>query len=500
LKPIYFHDTMQGTKVEFVPRIPGEMSMYVCGLTTSNDSHVGHARTAIVFDVIRRVFRKNGYRVVYISNFTDIDDKIIQKSHEESISPEDLAKKYMQRYIDVIQKMHISEPDMYPKVTDHIPAIVGAIETLIRNGFAYESSGDVYFHVRKSEDYGKLSKRKLDDLLSGARIVPGEKKKDPLDFVLWKEAKPGEPSWDSPWGKGRPGWHIECSVMALQYLGNHFDIHGGGQDLIFPHHENEIAQAEGITCEKPFCRYWIHTGWVTLDKVKMSKSVGNVFRIKDALQHYHPNVLRYFFLATLYSSPLEFNGEAIQRAEKNVERIASSIRRFQSHISRKSSGKSKTEEHLEEFFLQNHKEFHAQLRDNFNTPAAFGSIHLALRELNRVLDEQDVLCEETYEKIHFYLTEYFETLGFVAIQNTTFLYNTDSLEEALTQLAKEFDLPVREGATSVDDLMNLFIEKRSIARKNKDFALSDKIRDKLQECNIILEDSLGKTTYRLEKQ
>lgn len=491
---------MQGKKVEFVPRIPGEMSMYVCGLTTSNDSHVGHARTAIVFDVIRRIFRKNGYNVTYISNFTDIDDKIIQKSHEENITPKELAEKYMHRYIDVIQKMHISEPDMYPKVTDHIPEIVTAIETLIENGYAYESSGDVYFHVRKSEEYGKLSKRKLDDLLSGARIVPGEKKKDPLDFALWKEAKPGEPSWDSPWGKGRPGWHIECSVMALKYLGNHFDIHGGGQDLIFPHHENEIAQAEGITCEKPFCRYWIHTGWVTLDKVKMSKSIGNVFRIKDALQQYHPNVLRYFFLATLYSSPLEFNVEALQRAEKNVERIAISMRRFKTIVPRKTTERTEIENQLEEFCVTNHEEFHSQLRDNFNTPAAFGSIHLTLRELNRILDVQGTISAAVYEKIHLYLTEYFETLGFVDIENTTFLYDTEELVESLTNLAMLFELTIPEDQASVDDIVSLFIEKRAHARKNKDFALSDKIRDKLQECNIILEDSLGKTSYRLEKQ
>lgn len=491
---------MQGKKVEFEPRIPGEMSMYVCGLTTSNDSHIGHARTAIVFDVIRRIFWKNGYKVKYISNFTDIDDKIIQKAQEENITAQEIAEKYMHRYIDVIKRMHISEPDMYPKVTDHIPEIIEAVEKLIENGFAYESSGDVYFRVRKSDEYGKLSKKKLDELISGARILPGEKKEDPLDFALWKEAKPDEPFWDSPWGKGRPGWHIECSVMALKYLGNHFDIHGGGQDLIFPHHENEIAQAEGITCAKPFCRYWVHTGWVTLDKVKMSKSVGNVFRIKDALQHYHPNVLRYFFLATLYSSPLEFNVEAIERAGKNVERIAITFRRFQDIEPQDSPEIPESELQLLEFFSQAHDEYQSQLRDNFNTPAAFGSIHVALRELNRVLDEKESLTSSTMKKIQFYLQDFFETLGFVDIQNTTFVMDTTEITDAIQDLVVSFHIDVSDDNLSLDDMVNLLIQKRTEARKNGDFALSDQIRDQLQKNHIVLEDSLGKTTYRLEKQ
>ncbi|HPJ12457.1 MAG TPA: cysteine--tRNA ligase [Caldisericia bacterium] len=500
MNSIYFHDTMQGKKVEFEPRIPGEMSMYVCGLTTSNDSHIGHARTAIVFDVIRRIFRKNGYKVKYISNFTDIDDKIIQKAQEENTTAQEIAERYMHRYIDVIQKMHISEPDMYPKVTDHIPQIIEAVEKLIENGFAYESSGDVYFRVRKSEEYGKLSKKKLDELISGARILPGEKKEDPLDFALWKEAKPGEPFWESPWGNGRPGWHIECSVMALKYLGNHFDIHGGGQDLIFPHHENEIAQAEGITCAKPFCHYWIHTGWVTLDKVKMSKSVGNVFRIKDALKHYHPNVLRYFFLATLYSSPLEFNVEAIERAGKNVEKIATSIRRFQDVKLQDSSVIPPYELQLLEFFSRAQDEYHSHLRDNFNTPAAFGTIHVALRELNRVLDEIESLTSTTMKQIESYLQDFFETLGFVDIQNTTFVLDTSDITNAIRAVVISFDIDLPDENISLDDLVNLLIQKRTEARKNKDFSLSDEIRDQLQKHQIVLEDSQGKTTYRLEKQ
>jgi cysteinyl-tRNA synthetase len=491
---------MQGKKVEFEPRIPNEMSMYVCGLTTSNDSHIGHARTAIVFDVIRRIFRKNGYKVKYISNFTDIDDKIIQKAQEENSTAQEVAERYMHRYIDVIQKMHISEPDMYPKVTDHIPQIIEAVEKLIKNGFAYESSGDVYFRVRKSEEYGKLSKKKLDELISGARILPGEKKEDPLDFALWKEAKPGEPFWESPWGNGRPGWHIECSVMALKYLGNHFDIHGGGQDLIFPHHENEIAQAEGITCAKPFCRYWIHTGWVTLDKVKMSKSIGNVFRIKDALKHYHPNVLRYFFLATLYSSPLEFNVEAIERAGKNVEKIATSLRRFRDVKLQDTSEIPSYEGQLLEFFSRVQNEYHSHLRDNFNTPAAFGTIHVTLRELNRVLDDIESLSSTTMKKIESYLEDFFETLGFVDIEDTTFVLDTSDITNALRDVVVSFDIELPDGVLSLDDLVNRLIQKRTEARKNKDFALSDEIRDQLLKHQIVLEDSQGKTTYRLEKQ
>jgi cysteinyl-tRNA synthetase len=283
-------------------------------------------------------------------------------------------------------------------------------------------------------------------------------------------------------------------------LGNHFDIHGGGQDLIFPHHENEIAQAEGITCAKPFCRYWVHTGWVTLDKVKMSKSVGNVFRIKDALQHYHPNVLRYFFLATLYSSPLEFNVEAIERAGKNVERIAITFRRFQDIEPQDSPEIPESELQLLEFFSQAHDEYQSQLRDNFNTPAAFGSIHVALRELNRVLDEKESLTSSTMKKIQFYLQDFFETLGFVDIQNTTFVMDTTEITDAIQDLVVSFHIDVSDDNLSLDDMVNLLIQKRTEARKNGDFALSDQIRDQLQKNHIVLEDSLGKTTYRLEKQ
>ena len=498
MKPIFFHDTMQGKKVEFVPRKPGEVSMYVCGLTTSNDSHVGHARTAIVFDLIRRIFKKNGYKVHYISNFTDIDDKIIQRSNEEGVSASQIANKYINRYLDVIDQMHISQPDMYPKVTEHIPAIIEAVQTLIQNGFAYESQGDVYFRVRKSEDYGKLSKRKLDDLKTGARIAPGEFKEDPLDFTLWKKAKPDEPSWDSPWGEGRPGWHIECSVMALKYLGNHFDIHGGGQDLVFPHHENEIAQAEGITCQKPFCKYWIHTGWVTLDKVKMSKSIGNVFRIKDALKHYHPNVLRYFFLATLYSSPLECNEEAIQRAQKNVERISVSLRRISELQVNESSENTQNEQTLLNRVTEYSGEFHDFLRDNFNTPGAFSIIHTLIRDVNKFLDETGDLSQSGKREILTTLDDFFETLGFFQMQDSIQMVNEEDLLEKVKNLCEYFEISCKEEQT-LEELIHLFIEKRNQARKEKQFNIADSIRDNLTSIGILLEDTAKGTVYRLEK-
>lgn len=497
MKPIYFHDTLKGKKVEFTARTPGEVSMYVCGLTTSNDSHIGHARTAIVFDVIRRVFQRNGYKVYYVSNFTDIDDKIIQRSNEEKIPAKDLSEKYIARYLEVIRKMHISEPDMYPRVTDHIPEIINGVSKLIENGFAYEMNGDVYFSVRSSKDYGKLSKRNPDDLLSGARVRVCNLKRDPLDFALWKMAKPDEPSWDSPWGKGRPGWHIECSVMALKYLGNHFDIHGGGQDLVFPHHENEIAQAEGITCSKPFCNYWIHTGWVTLDKAKMSKSIGNVFRIKDALKLYHPNALRYFFFATLYTSPLECNTEAILLAEKNLDKWAVSMRRFLD-VEQNAGENTKVEESLLGKFRAFQEKFHASLRDNFNTPEAFSVIHTACKELNKFLDMNDSLSKKTREKLQETLNDFFETLGFYRIEETKIVIEDGKISTDLKKLSEKIEIEIDE-PVSIEKLMEKLIEKRNSARKSRDFATADLIRDELNSIGVVLEDGTGETTYRLEK-
>jgi cysteinyl-tRNA synthetase len=383
---IKLYDTLQASKVLFVPREKHKVNMYVCGLTPSNYPHIGHARTAVIFDVIQRIFIRFGYQVQYCSNFTDIDDKIIARSKEEGCSPSELAEKYIKAYLESMEKLNIKLPSCFARVTHHIPEIIEIVDTLIKKGFAYESEGDVYFRVRSFKPYGKLSKRSTKELLVGARIEPGEKKQDPLDFALWKAAKEGEPSWDSPWGKGRPGWHIECSAMSLKYLGNSFDIHGGAQDLIFPHHENEIAQAEAYSGIEPFSRYWIHAGWVTLNKEKMSKSIGNVFRLSDALSIVHPNVLRFFFISTLYSSPLDYDVKGMNQASKAFERIVLTLNRLKNTT--QTSLKNNMEPYDPSFFNSLPQSFDQALADNFNTPQALSVIMTGIKEANRIMDHE----------------------------------------------------------------------------------------------------------------
>jgi serine O-acetyltransferase len=303
---IKLYNTMSGRKEDFIPLHPKKVNMYVCGITAYDVCHLGHARSAIVFDIIKRYLRFRGFDVTHVRNITDIDDKIIARAAQEGISTEEVAKKYTEEYYDDMELLGVSRADLEPNATDHIPEMVETIQGLIDKGYAYPVDGDVYFEVKKFSEYGKLSKKNVDDLMAGARVDVDERKKSPLDFALWKASKEGEPWWESPWGKGRPGWHIECTAMSSKYLGESFDIHGGGADLIFPHHENEMAQSEAFTGE-PFVKYWMHNGFITVDKEKMSKSLGNFFTIKEILNRYEPEVVRYFLLTTHYRSPIEFS-------------------------------------------------------------------------------------------------------------------------------------------------------------------------------------------------
>ncbi|MBM2825932.1 MAG: cysS, partial [Dehalococcoidales bacterium] len=314
------YNTLSGQKEEFLPR-GSQVKMYVCGVTPYSDAHIGHALSYIVFDVVRRYLRFRGYTVKYVQNVTDIDDKIINRANNMGISTGELAEKYTSSFREDMKALNVEPPDETPRATAEIPQILEIIQGLVAKGYAYPANGSVYFRVRNVADYGKLSHRTLDSMMAGVRLEPGEEKEHPMDFVLWKAAKPGEPSWESPWGQGRPGWHIECSAMSLKYLGNTIDIHGGGQDLIFPHHENEMAQSESFTGIKPFVRYWLHNGLLQLGEEKMSKSLGNLVTIREALSKYSADAIRLFILSSYYRSPLTYSEEALAAAERGAERL-----------------------------------------------------------------------------------------------------------------------------------------------------------------------------------
>lgn len=489
---ISFYDTYTAQKIDFKSRDPGKVYMYVCGLTPSNYPHVGHARTAVIFDVIRRIFEKNGYVVHYYSNFTDIDDKIIQKSIDEKVTTEEVARKYSEAYLHAMDQLHIKPLEKWARVTENIPEIIEMVAKLIERGFAYESDGDVYFRVKKFSSYGKLSKRSIKEMLVGARISPGEKKEDPLDFALWKAAKPGEPSWSSPWGKGRPGWHIECSAMSLKYLGNHFDIHGGAQDLIFPHHENEIAQAEAYTGISPFSRYWIHTGWVTLNREKMSKSIGNVFLISEALKVVAPNVLRFFFVETLYSSPLEYNLDQLHQASRAFERIVITMQRLEEAIHRAKTGPM--DDKILRGFERLHDSFHQALAQNFNTPQGIAVIMNAVRELNKLLDTTSLALEDL-KTIQHYFEDWFETLGLVDVATTELSKDEWDLMAELKALASHHHIEFSD-STTLPEMIHAFIQKREQFRQNKQYFESDTIRNDLYALKIQLEDKKEGTEYR----
>jgi len=366
------------------------------------------------------------------------------------------------------------------------------VSKLIEQGFAYESEGDVYYRVKKFSSYGKLSKRSIKEMLVGARISPGEKKEDPLDFALWKAAKPNEPSWDSPWGKGRPGWHIECSAMSLKYLGNHFDIHGGAQDLIFPHHENEIAQAEAYTGISPFSRYWIHTGWVTLNREKMSKSIGNVFLISEALKVVSPNVLRFFFIETLYSSPLEYNIDQLHQAGRAFERIVITMQRLNQAIEKSDEGPE--QEKIASIFQKLHDTFHQSLSQNFNTPQGIAVLMNAVREVNKWLD-MNTLHKKDLLLIKIFFDDWFDTLGLVNVADTVLSKEEWDLSKEMRLLGEKYQLSFADDITEQAMIM-AFIDKRNEFRQHKQYLEADEIRNDLYALKIQLEDKKDGTEYR----
>ncbi len=460
---LQIYNTQSRTKELFKPIHEGEVNMYVCGMTVYDFCHVGHARVMVFFDVVVRYLRSRGYEVNYVRNITDIDDKIINRANENGEEFNDLVERFIGALHEDAAALGIEPPTQEPRATHSMDEILSMIEQLIANGKAYVvENGDVYCEVAAIEEYGKLSGKKLEDLQAGARVEVGDLKRSPMDFALWKSAKPDEPSWDSPWGKGRPGWHIECSAMSTQCLGNHFDIHGGGMDLIFPHHENEIAQAEGATCET-FVNYWMHAGFVRVDDEKMSKSLGNFFTIREVLQKYPAEVIRYFLLTSHYRSPLNYTEENLQNAQAALTRFYTALRGVET------DGVAAIEESAWE------SRFNTAMDDDFNTPEALSVLFDLVREINRLSGAGEADVAASHAALLLRLSD---ILGLLQQDPEQFLQGGSS-----------------EGGLSDREIEQL-IEARATARANKDWTESDRIRDLFAEEGIVLEDSAEGTIWR----
>jgi len=468
-------NTLTRRKEDFVPLVPGEARMYVCGVTVYDLSHIGHARSALSFDVIRRYLAFKGLRVTFVKNFTDVDDRIIRRANEEGVEATVISERYIAEYRADMASLGIRPPDVEPKATEHVPQMLELIERLLKRGIAYVLEGDVYFEVRRFPTYGKLSGKNLDQLEAGARVDVDERKRDPLDFALWKAAKPGEPSWPSPWGPGRPGWHIECSAMAMQYLGDTFDFHGGGEDLIFPHHENEIAQSEGAT-GKPFVRCWAHNGFVNLASEKMSKSLGNTLWIKDMVQRHEPEALRLYFLGTHYRHPLEFADERVSESAKALGRLQALVEEAE-RIGGKGTPRPGADGGVFDEVAAHRERFEAAMDDDFNTPQALG----VLFDLARFLQGTRTQLEQGRVGAGPFLMGVGElvTLGRVL---------------GLLELGARAPAPVDPQLKArVESLVYL----REQARKQRDFAEADRLRDELVRLGVTLKDTRDGTTWTL---
>ncbi len=473
---LHFYNTLTGKDEQFTPFTPGKVRMYVCGVTVYDRSHIGHARALVTFDVVYRYLKFLGYEVTFIRNFTDVDDKIINRANERGISSQELSEQYIREFTEDMTALRCLPPTYEPRATQHIPEMIAIIQELEAKGLAYSTDGDVYFAVDKFPTYGKLSHRRLDDMMAGARIEIDERKHHPMDFALWKSSKPGEPTWDSPWGKGRPGWHIECSAMCSKYLGQPFDIHGGGSDLIFPHHENEIAQSEGAKGTE-LARYWLHNGMVTVEQEKMSKSLGNFLTIKDALTKTTPEVLRFVLLSTHYRMPLDFSMQKVEEAEKGLTRIYETLARVDAAL----GGSSSWTKELRTPNSELRTRFCEAMDDDCNTARVLGVVFETVREMNRVLDAgQTTDLAATRAD----LAAIASVLGIMNEVPAQFLEAQKQRGLAQSQLTPE----------KIEQL----IAERAAARKAKDFKRGDTIRDQLAEQGVILKDSPTGTTWTIE--
>jgi len=479
------YNTLTGRKEEFIPLSPGKIKMYACGVTVYDFCHIGHARSAIVFDVIKRYLIYKGYDVTFVKNFTDIDDKIINKARQENTSWDKIASKYTEEYYRDMDALGVGKADVEPKATEHIKEMIEIIKGLIGEGYAYEIEGSVYFEVDKFSEYGKLSKRDREEMIAGARVEVDERKRNPMDFALWKRSKEGEPSWDSPWGGGRPGWHIECTAMAVKHLGECFDIHGGGADLIFPHHENEIAQSESFT-GKPFARYWVHNGFITIDKEKMSKSLGNFFTVKEILDRFDSEVIRLFLLSTHYRSPIEFSDEQLREAESSLDRYYSTILRITDFLEKDGGqrGSLDAEKTFEEKISQFRGKFEEAMDDDFNTALALGHIFEFIRDVNRFLDSKPSgpKARELLKKSEDILLEIGRVLNI-------FSRAPEEWHHSL-MLTKKVGLSENEILEKIKERQN--------ARQKKEWEVADRIRKELETKRIILEDKEGRTDWKVK--
>ncbi|MBE7015091.1 MAG: cysteine--tRNA ligase [Ruminococcaceae bacterium] len=462
------YNSLTNKKEEFKSIVPGEVKMYSCGPTVYNYFHIGNARPFIIFDTLRRYLEYTGYKVTFVQNFTDIDDKMIKNANAEGITVKELAEKFINEYFIDAKGLGIKEATIHPKATENIDAIIDTVKKLEEKGYAYNVVGNVYFRTKKFESYGKLSHQPLEDLEAGARIEVNTDKEDPMDFVLWKNKKEGEPYWESPWGQGRPGWHIECSAMVNKYLGDTIDIHSGGKDLIFPHHENEIAQSEALS-GKPFANYWLHNGFINIDNKKMSKSEGNFFTVRDIVKEFDYPVIRFFMLSAHYRSPINFSKDLVTQAKVGLERILNTIDNVNYILSNQTEEKmSETEREIYLSFETYKAKFKEAMDDDLNTADAISHIFSLVREVNTKINNEGTYSKELCKKTVSLTTELISVLG-------------------ISYKGKEDDL---------DKEVEALIEKRQEARKNKDFKLADEIRDKLTDMGIILEDTRQGVKWR----
>ncbi len=467
------YNTLTKKKEIFEPINPPEVGIYICGPTVYDYFHIGNARSFVMADVVRRYLLYKGYKVKFLMNITDVDDKIIKRSNEESEDFNEYAKKYITAFFDDLEKLKLMKADIYPKATEHMDEIIRMIESLEDKGIAYNTDGNVYYDVSKFKEYGKLSGKNIDDLISGARVEISEEKKNPLDFALWKKAKSGEPYWESRWGNGRPGWHIECSAMSCKHLGEYFDIHAGGNDLIFPHHENEIAQSEAAN-NKQFVKYWLHFGFLNIENEKMSKSLGNFFTARDVISRHSAEAIRLFFAQAYYRGPLNFSDELLTSAEKGLEKFENLVEKINLELNKSQTDGVKPEIDTRQF----EDKFIAAMDDDFNTAQAVAVIFDFVKEVNRTIAENENIGTEFFKNVKAFLTKTaVEVLGII-----------------------NFDVEDKTANKDLDvNVIQQMIDKRTEAKNEKDYALADKIRGDLKELGVELKDSKEGTTYKIVK-
>ena len=469
---IKVYNTLTKQKEDFVPINEGKANIYVCGVTPYNHPHVGNARPFVTWDVIRRFLEHEGYDVTHVQNFTDIDDKIINTANKEGVQWFDVCNRYIDSYYEVMDKLNVKRAHVYPRVSEHIEDIIQTVQTLIDRGYAYEVDGDVYYSVEKFEHYGELSGRNLEDMMAGARVDVDDRKRNPMDFALWKAAKPGEPAWACPWGEGRPGWHIECSTMSMKYLGESFDFHGGGSDLIFPHHENEIAQSEGCTGCHPFVHYWLHNGFITVNEEKMSKSLGNFFMVIDILEHFDPETLRFFIVSTHYRSPLDFSDARLQEAQKSLGRLRNAQETLRALSTMMSAGATEASLALRAKVVEMRNDFIEAMRDDFNTALAISYMFALGKEINIYHKEITEAGAKPDGKL-------------VAMMNALFA----EMCSIIGVLENTAAAPAEAGDNKEAELIEMVIALRQEARAAKNYAQADALRNQLTAMGIILEDT-----------